>query len=56
MRKNDEGEVKSMPKDDKPQVTNPEPEEDIDLSAPLKKGIDPKTLEVREQGTGDNNK
>ena len=41
-----------MPKDDKPQATKPEPEQDIDLSAPLKKGVDPKTLEVREQDAG----
>lgn len=41
-----------MPKDDKPQAANPEPEQDIDLSAPLKKGFDPKTLGVREQDTG----
>lgn len=42
-----------MPKDDKPQAANPEPEQDIDLSAPLKKDIGSKTLEVREQDPGD---
>ena len=41
-----------MPKDDKPQATNPEPEQDIDLSALLKESSDPKTLEVREQDAG----
>lgn len=39
-----------MPKDDKPRPT--EPEQDIDLSAPLKKSSDPKTLEIREQDAG----
>jgi len=42
-----------MPKDDKPQATNPEPEPDVDLSALLKKGSDSKTIEVREQDPGD---
>jgi len=52
--KSDEGEVKSMPKDDKPQAPNPEPEQEIDLSAPCKKDSDSENIEVREQDTGDN--
>ena len=51
--KSNEGEVKSMPKDDKPQAPNPEPEQEIDLSTPCKKDSGSEILEVPEQDTGD---
>ena len=42
-----------MPKDDKPQAPNPEPEQEIDLSALVTKQKELKDLEAPEQDTGD---
>ena len=49
-------EVKSMPKNNKPQAPNPEPEpeQEIDLSAFVTKQKESKALEAPEQDTDDN--